>query len=285
MDGVINIYKPEGITSFDVIRDLRKLCNTKKIGHTGTLDPLAKGVLPVCIGRATKLVDYIMNDFKIYKAHLKLGIVTDTYDREGKVLRTCPLNSSIDEIASVINSYIGDSLQTPPMFSALKINGKKLYELARQGIEVEREKRPITIYSIDIENIINEDVVFTVKCSKGTYIRSLCYDIGEKLKCGGTMWGLERLQTGTFTVENSVPLSQLTSENVNNYIISIEEALNKYEKVTFQTNYEIKLKNGVPLYNTFNLVEGRMYRVYIENKFIGIGNVTSNYLKMKNLFV
>lgn len=285
MDGVINIYKPEGITSFGVVRDIRKICHTKKVGHTGTLDPLAKGVLPVCIGKATKIVDYIMNEFKLYRAHLKLGVVTDTYDREGKIIREHTVDSSIEEIETAINSFIGESFQIPPMYSALKVNGKKLYELARQGIEIEREKRAINIYEINILEISKDNVVFDVKCSKGTYIRSLCYDIGEKLGCGGVMWGLERLQTGTFNVANSIELNLLNSENVNNYIIPIETVLLKYGKINFDNKYESKLNNGVAIYNDFNLIESTIYRVYIENVFIGIGASNNNYFKMKNLFV
>lgn len=285
MDGIINIYKPQGITSFDVIRSLRKICNTKKIGHTGTLDPLATGVLPVCIGKATKLVDYIMSDFKVYRAQLKLGITTDTYDREGKIINTSEVNNSVKEITSVINSFVGDSLQVPPMYSALKVNGKKLYELARQGIQVERKKRPITIHKIEILNISKDYILFDVTCSKGTYIRSLCYDIGEKLGCGGTMWNLERIQTGVFNIKNSVPLEKLNSENVNDYIISIEDALYRYNKVNFHSRYEKKLKNGVPIINNFNLHDNELYRVYVNENFIGIGTVNNNYFKMKNLFI
>ena len=173
MNGILNVFKPTGMTSFDVVRIIKKISNVKKVGHAGTLDPEASGVLPVCIGKATKAIDYIMGDFKIYEAELKLGVITDTYDREGKILRESEVNASDEEIIQVINSFIGEIKQVPPMYSALKVNGKKLYELARAGIEIEREARPIIIYDIDITDIKIPYVKFRVKCSKGTYIRSL----------------------------------------------------------------------------------------------------------------
>lgn len=287
MDGVINIYKPIGITSFDVVREIRKLAKTKKVGHTGTLDPLACGVLPVCIGKATKIVDYIMNDYKIYKAHLKLGITTDTYDKEGKILQEKEVNLSKDNVVNVINSFIGEVAQIPPMYSAIKIKGKKLYELAREGIEIERQARNIIIYSINIIKIELPDIIFEVKCSKGTYIRSLCYDIGKKLECGGTMWALERVASGNFNKYSTTVLRDLTEKNIEENLISVEEALKNYEKISINDKMKNLLINGVRIKDR-SLLNGIqkniLYRIYTEDEnFIGLGIRTNEGLKMEKL--
>lgn len=289
MDGVINVYKPTGMTSFDVVSKIRKISNTKKVGHTGTLDPEASGVLPICLGRATKIVDFIMNDYKIYKAELKLGIVTDSYDKEGTILEEKPINSSKEEIISAIKSFIGDIEQVPPMYSALKVNGKRLYELARKGIEIERLPRKVTIHDIEILEINVPDVKFIVKCSKGTYIRSLCYDIGRLLGCGGAMWGLERLATGDFTIENSIALADLTSDNISKNIIPMEDALNTFEPITLEDRFERLILNGVTIKDKSllnNLEFNRIYRVYLKsNRFIGLGEKFESGFKIIKMLV
>lgn len=287
MDGILNIYKPQGMSSFDVVRKVRNLCHMKKVGHTGTLDPLASGVLPVCIGRATKFADYIMNSDKIYFAELKLGIVTETFDREGKILKECTVKKSNNEISDAISNFIGEIQQIPPMYSAIKVNGKKLYELARKGITVEREKRTIKITSIEILKIEMPYVFMNIHCSKGTYIRSLCYDIGEKLGCGGTMWNLERISTGDFNKDESVPLHDLTEENIQSYLMPIESALKCYDKITIDSIYEKKLLNGVPIEdeNILNCSQSnKIYRVYLSSgKFIGLGEKCSDKFKIIKL--
>lgn len=288
MNGIINVYKPTGITSFDVVKKVRYLSKTKKVGHTGTLDPLACGVLPICIGNATKVVDYIMNDKKEYVAELRLGFATDTYDREGTVIFENEIDLDNRVVIDAIKSFEGNILQVPPMYSALKINGQKLYELARQGIEVERKPRPVSIYSIDIISINLPYVLFKVICSKGTYIRSLCYDIGNKLNCGGTMWNLERVATGIFSKQTSIPLDELTFENIEKYIISVDDALTSYNKVTFSNKYEKLLLNGVTLSKSQineELQVDTIYKVYINDKFIGLGNLTLSGFKMFKLLL
>lgn len=289
MDGILNIYKPVGITSFDAVRTVMKICGTKKVGHTGTLDPLASGVLPICIGRATKIVDYIMSETKVYEAQLKLGIKTDTYDREGTITHEKDVNLSESDILSAFNSFTGELEQEPPMYSALKVNGKRLYELARQGIVVEREKRKITIYSLDVLNISLPLVTFRVTCSKGTYIRSLCYDIGEKLRVGGAMWNLERIQTGNFNLESSVSLDCLNKDNVSQFIIPIEEGLNKYDKISFSGNCKKLLLNGVKINNEYlikNIELNKLYRVYLDEKnFVGLGIRDDSGFKITKLLV
>jgi len=289
MDGVININKPQGITSFDVIRKIKKMTGIKRIGHTGTLDPLASGVLPICIGKATKAVECIMNNYKIYKAELKLGLITDTYDQEGKILETYNIDVTKEEIVECINSFVGISSQIPPKYSAIKINGKRAYDLARKGIDVNIDARQINIYEINILDIQIPYVTFTVNCSKGTYIRSLCYDIGLRLNCGATMWNLERIQTGNFSIENSVKLDELNLDNIKNYLIPIDQIFNLYEAYTVDTGFERLLINGVCVGDRRllkNLSEGKVYRVYNEeNIFLGLGKMVKTGFKLEKIFI
>lgn len=288
MNGVINVYKPVGCTSFDVVAALKKICNTGKVGHTGTLDPLASGVLPVCIGKATKIVDYIMEDIKIYKTQLKLGITTDTYDLEGKVTSSKNVDVNDEEIFRVIKKYMGQISQVPPMYSAIKVNGRKLYDLARAGIEIERKGRLITIYDIYDISISLPFINFTVKCSKGTYIRSLCYDIGRDLNCGAVMTKLERIKSGNFCIENSINIQSLNSENIGDYLISIENALEKYKKINLDKRFKKLLINGVKMNDPAlidNVVENVIYRVYSDNQFIGLGLRNSKEFKIIKLLI
>ncbi|WP_291584323.1 tRNA pseudouridine(55) synthase TruB [Clostridium sp. UBA6640] len=275
MFGILNIYKPTKITSFDVVRIIRKLTNEKKVGHCGTLDPEACGVLPICIGKATKAIDYIMENNKVYVAELKLGEVTDTYDIEGKVIRQCDVNVTEEEVIEAVYSFKGNIKQVPPMYSALKVNGKRLYELAREGIEIEREARNITIHDIKVLEINLPYVKVEVNCSKGTYIRSLCYDIGEKLGCGAMMSALERTATGKFTKENSINIESLNKENIYDYIIPIENAFLNYPKVVANIKFKTLLLNGVILKDksfTADIEKDEIYRVYDEeNNLVGIG--------------
>ena len=207
--GIINVYKEKGFTSHDVVAKLRGICKQKKIGHTGTLDPEAAGVLPVCLGSATKLCDMLTDKTKEYVAVLKLGVVTDTQDLTGTVLEEHPVTVTEEQIRETIFSFQGDQLQIPPMYSALKVNGKKLYELAREGKEVERAARPITIHEIEILKEELPEITIRVSCSKGTYIRTLCHDIGQALLCGGAMASLTRTRVGSFQIGQAYPLAKL----------------------------------------------------------------------------
>lgn len=291
MNGILNIFKPMGMSSFDVVRVVKKVAKTGKVGHTGTLDPEATGVLPICIGRATKIIDYIMDSEKVYEVTFKLGIRTTTYDLEGEVLEERDTsNLSDNDILNVIKEFIGEYSQVPPMYSALKQNGVRLYELARKGIEVEREGRLINIYNIEDINIDNPYVSMKVTCSKGTYIRSLCYDIGEKLGVFATMTKLNRSKTSVFSQENSININDLTEENIENYVITMEEALNKYESITVYGKYTKLLINGVRVadnrFTKDKVINSLLYRVYDENKnFIGLGKRNNFGFKIEKLLI
>nr|DAP32028.1 MAG TPA: tRNA pseudouridine synthase B [Caudoviricetes sp.] len=292
MNGVINIYKNTGMTSFDVVAMVRRVAKMKKVGHTGTLDPAASGVLPVCLGKATKIIDYIMENKKVYRVNLKLGMVTDTYDLEGEVLREEDASHiTKDEILNCINSFVGTIDQVPPMYSALKQNGVRLYELARQGIEVHREARKITIYSIEnIKIESNDNIQMDVCCSKGTYIRSLCYDIGEKLNVGATMTALERIQNGPFTKEEAINIEDLTEELLEKHIISIEKALDSFEKIIVNEKFSKLLRNGVKVFDNRMYSEevefNKLYRVYEDNGvFLGLGKRDEKGFKLEKLLI
>ena len=207
--GMINVYKEKGFTSHDVVAKLRGICKQKNVGHTGTLDPDAVGVLPVCLGCATRLCDMLTDKDKEYVAVLRLGITTDTQDATGKVLAEKEVSVSEEEVRAVIASFEGEQLQIPPMYSALKVNGKKLYELAREGKEIERKARPIVVHEIEILSENMPEFTIRVKCSKGTYIRTICHDIGQKLSCGGVMVSLKRTKVGNFGIEDAYTLSQI----------------------------------------------------------------------------
>ena len=207
--GMINVYKEKGFTSHDVVAKLRGICKQKKIGHTGTLDPDAVGVLPVCLGCATRLCDMLTEKDKEYVAVLRLGVTTDTQDITGKVLSEKEVTESVEKVREVISSFEGEQLQIPPMYSALKVNGKKLYELAREGKEIERKARPIVVHEIEILSENMPEFTIRVKCSKGTYIRTICHDIGQKLSCGGAMVSLKRTKVGNFGIEDSYTLSRI----------------------------------------------------------------------------
>lgn len=291
MNGVLNIFKPKGMSSFDAVRVVKKVAGTGKVGHTGTLDPEATGVLPICIGRATKIIDYIMDSEKVYEVTLKLGIRTTTYDLEGEVLEERdPSHLTEEEILNAINSFKGEYSQIPPMYSALKQNGVRLYELARKGIEVERKGRLVNIDNLEDIKINNPYISMKVTCSKGTYIRSLCYDIGEKLGVFATMTQLNRAKTSVFSQEKSININELTKENINDYILSMEEALEKYDKIIVNKKYVKLLVNGVRVadgrFTKDKVINNKLYRVYDdENNFIGLGERNDAGFKIEKLLI
>ena len=291
MNGILNVYKNRGMSSFDVVRKIKFLAHEKKVGHTGTLDPEATGVLPVALGKATKIIDYIMNSSKAYEVKLILGKKTTTYDLEGEVVSEKDVSHIKEEEAmDVVLSFIGEIDQIPPMYSALKKNGVRLYDLARQGIEVEREARRITIHDITDIKIELPYISMTVCCSKGTYIRSLCYDIGEKLNVGATMTMLNRSATSVFKQEDSINIEDLTEENIENHLITIEEALRNFPKLTVESSFTKLLVNGVNVFDkrltNEKRTQGVLYRVYDnEGLFIGLGKQEDRGFKIEKLLL
>lgn len=242
------MYKEAGFTSFDVVAVLRGILKQKKIGHTGTLDPDAEGVLLVCVGNATKLCDMLEGYTKTYRCTMLLGRETDTEDTTGKVIKESPVSVTQDEVRDCIKSFEGGIAQVPPMYSALKKDGKKLYELARLGIEVERKARPVTIYSVEICSIDLPRVVFEVTCSKGTYIRSLCRDIGNKLGCGACMEHLVRTAVSSFDIKNSLKLSDIEkavqNDNLSEFVLPTQAAFSELESLKVQKGASKYIDNG-----------------------------------------
>lgn len=249
--GIINIYKEKGYTSHDVVAKLRGILQMKKIGHTGTLDPDAQGVLPVCLGKATRLCEMLTEKEKVYEAVLLLGVETDTQDTSGTVLAKYPVTVSEEQVKNVIEQFQGEYQQIPPMYSALKVNGKKLYELAREGKVIERKARTVEIYEIVVLNIKLPRVKIQVRCSKGTYIRTLCYDIGEKLGCKGCMEELVRTRVSGFRIEEAVSLKKVeefvASGKVEEYILAVDQILKEYPAIIVQKESSHLLYNGNPL--------------------------------------
>ena len=281
INGIINIYKEAGFTSHDVVAKLRGIVKQKKIGHTGTLDPDAVGVLPVCFGNATKLCDMLTDKSKEYRACMLLGETSDTQDAGGTILSRTQVNVSEEEVRDAVMSFLGEYDQIPPMYSALKVNGKKLYELARQGVEIERKPRRVEIHHIKIEEINLPRVTFSVGCSKGTYIRTLCADIGDRLGCGALMETLQRTRVGNFHIEQALKLSQieeLVRENrLEEYVIAPDAVFEEYESLTVMPEFDKVLLNGNKLY--FKQVravrkrfeDGEWTRVYASNgTFTGV---------------
>lgn len=281
MDGIIVVNKPKGCTSHDVVNKVRWIVK-EKVGHTGTLDPLATGVLPLLIGKGTLCSKYLINHDKEYQVSLKLGVSTDTMDAEGKVLEEKEVDDSILEksnIEKILSSFVGKQEQEPPMYSAIKVAGKKLYEYARKGEKVEVPKREIEIYNIELVGInkLSKEIEFKVSCSKGTYIRSLCTDIAKKLGTIGYMSGLERLKVGEFSIKNSIVIDDKTDKkSLEKHIISIEELFKDKEEIELNSKKLMLFLNGVRLSNEN---KDGVYRIYSSGKFIGLGTVKNNLLK------
>ncbi len=299
-NGILNINKPEGWTSQDVVAKLRGRLHIRRVGHTGTLDPMATGVLPVCFGKATRIIEYYDDDFKTYEAEMKLGMVTDTLDITGTVLETKPVDVSEEDVIQTIDSFRGWITQIPPKYSALKVNGKPLYKYAREGVEVEIKSRKIYVEDIQpVEVNLGENrILFRVTCSKGTYIRTICDDIGKKLGCGGTMTSLQRIQSGCFRVEDARTLPEIlemTDEELERCVIPMDETLVHLGRI------ELKSMESVPFYYNGREIDtgyvnvlaspavpeamqkesrlGDKYRVYDpEGKFLGISSLRENTL-------
>lgn len=247
MDGIVIVDKPQDWTSQDVTARLRRVFNTRRIGHGGTLDPMATGVLPVFVGRATRGVEFFEHAEKTYEAVLRLGLTTDTEDVTGTVLTEAPVSATDEQIAETLEAFRGNIMQVPPMYSALKVNGQKLCDLARKGKTVERQPRPITIHELTLLERGENTLHLRVRCSKGTYIRTLCKDIGEALGCGGCMERLRRVQAGEYTIEEAVPLQELLdTAEPEKYLRSVDTMFRNYPAVTLTANQEKRCRNGNP---------------------------------------
>jgi tRNA pseudouridine55 synthase len=291
MSGLLLINKPQGMTSFGVVAKVKRLTGERHVGHTGTLDPMATGVLPVFTGRATKLCDFMLCADKSYTAGIRLGVVTDTLDITGKVISRADVSVSVREIDGVLAGFLGDGKQTPPMFSAIKKDGVRLYRLAREGKTADVPARDITVFSLVRESEPDENGEFTVSCSvsKGTYIRSLVRDIGEKLGCGATLSALVRTKTAGFGIEQCVPLDTLTAENINDYILPADTAVSGFPRVFVTAPQAFRFSNGGALcldrLPRVDFADGEIIRVYSKDLFIGLGAVSlcENELKFKCL--
>jgi tRNA pseudouridine55 synthase len=281
ISGVINVYKEKGFTSHDVVAKLRGILKQKKIGHTGTLDPDATGVLPVCLGRGTKLCDMLTDKSKTYEAVMLLGRETNTQDTSGTTLKEMNVTVTEEEVRQAIMKYLGEYEQIPPMYSALKINGKKLYELAREGKEVKRKARNVQIIELEIIEMALPRVRIKVSCSKGTYIRTLCHDIGQDLKCGACMEKLIRIRVGSFLIKDSLKLGEIEekvkSGSLGEFIIPVDQMFEGYTKVIVKSEYNKLIYNGNPFlmehcHDTSHSIDrSKEVRVYDEEEqFIGI---------------
>jgi len=295
LKGIINILKPPGMTSHDIVSVVRRRLSFKKVGHTGTLDPNAAGVLPICIGQATKVSQFLLDSKKKYRGELTLGIETDTQDSYGSIISQKEVKVTEADIRRAFNASTGEIFQVPPMYSALKVNGQKLYDLAREGIEVERRPRPVTVDSLDILHIRNNKILFDITCSKGTYVRTICKDIGDALGTGGMMSFLLRTATGSFDLTTAITLDELQhAEDPTALLMPLDYALKHMKRVEVIQRAEKYALNGNSLFLeqiVFNdkINIGESVRVYIQDEIIGIAEITADdntqMLKFSRLFI
>ena len=283
MNGIVIVDKPQDWTSQDVTARLRRVFNTRRIGHGGTLDPMATGVLPVFVGRATRGVEFFEHAEKTYEATLRLGLATDTEDITGTVLEERPVTVTEAEFLAILAQFRGEILQVPPMYSALKVNGQKLCDLARKGKEVERKPRPITIFELECLEFTGDTAKLRVRCSKGTYIRTLCKDIGEALGCGGCMAALRRVTAGEYGIENAVPLQELLdTEAPEKYLQNVDTMFTQYPAVTLTEKQEQRCRNGNSF--TLKMADGR-YRVYSQSgEFLALSQVEGDIMSTVKSF-
>lgn len=249
--GILNIHKPTGISSHRVVHTIRQAGKLARVGHAGTLDPMATGVLLICIGQAVRISEYLMDHDKKYRARVRLGIETDTYDATGNIVAQHEVQVTLGQIESALSSFVGKLAQMPPTYSAIKKDGVPHYKLARRGVQVETQPRDVEIYSIALREIALPEIEFDVHCSKGTYIRSLAHDVGEKLGCGGHLSALTRIAVGNFVIDEAMPLDQvcqaLADGSIERYLIPMDEALLRFEAVVVDPQTAKQIQNGIPL--------------------------------------
>ena len=279
--GIINLYKPAGKTSHDMVYFIRRTLGIKRVGHTGTLDPCAEGILPILVGRATSLSDFLMAGDKVYTATIKLGITTDTYDTSGTILEEKEVSTTLSDIEKAAQSFKGETEQLPPMYSAIKIGGTKLYHLAREGKEVERPKRKITVFDISVFDYDKDNNEFKMKvhCSKGTYIRSLCHDLGNMLGCGAVMSALVRNRTGIFDESSSLScemIEKLVKDGDTSFLIPPDKVLGCYPAITVNDEISKKVQNGIMLRTNQLGIDpdvGDKIRIYDNNQFLCLAKI------------
>jgi len=291
VNGIINIYKEKNFTSHDVVAKLRGILKIRKIGHTGTLDPDAVGVLPICINRATKVCDMLTDKDKVYETVMLLGVTTDTQDTSGEILLEKEVTANEEEVKAVINTFVGEYAQIPPMYSALKVNGKKLYELAREGIEIERKARNVTIYSIEILEVSLPRIRMRVHCSKGTYIRTLCHDIGIKLNCGACMEELKRTKVSIFDIKDAYTLAEVETimkdGKIEEIIMPIDKIFCEYKKLSILEQYDKLVYNGNKfkencIEEKYTFSQSEQCRVYdSKGEFVGVYEYVEKYKEFK----
>ncbi len=296
LNGILNILKPPGMTSHDVVSTIKRKLDVKKVGHTGTLDPNAAGVLPICVGQATKISHYLLDSKRKYRVELTLGIKTDTEDIYGTIMDRSTFIPTDGEIKRTILDFVGNYNQIPPMYSAIRVKGRRLYELAREGIEIKRDPRTVTIHDIDIIKIENNRAMFDVLCSRGTYIRTLCHDIGNILGCGGTMSFLLRMQFSKFGLATTITLEELLkTERVKDLLLPLDYPLKHMPKAFVEPASVKQALNGNDIYfyhlgNNKNILPETRMLIYIEKQFIGFGtikcdNAGRNYIKILRLLL
>ena len=310
INGILLLDKPSGFTSFDVCAVVRGMLHTKKVGHSGTLDPMATGVLPILVGSATRALDLIPSHDKTYVAGFRLGITTDTLDITGNIISECDVNVNIEELEEVLRHFTGTIMQTPPMYSAVSVGGKKLYDLARQGLEVEREARPVTIHSLTLEeyDVVNACGLLTASCSKGTYIRTLIDDIGKALGCGAALTSLRRTEASGITIDRCMTLAEAQEYKDNGILesklLSLDKIFEEYPAVYLSENQAVRFINGATLalerlqppvingvrqserLNAEKYPQDSLYRVYsrADNNFLGLGVKKTDELRVKKRF-
>ncbi len=287
MRGILNINKPKGITSFDVIAKLRKILNIKKIGHAGTLDPLATGVLPIFISNTTRLIQFAPK-VKSYRAYARLGIETQTYDAQGEIISKNITDYNLEEIKNILHKFEGKYLQTPPIYSAISVNGKRLYEYARKNQEVEIPQKEVEIFNIEVVDFLIEGdfplLIFDINCAGGVYVRSVIHDLGQKLKTGAMMENLTRTMSANLKIEDSVKLDDLTAENVSDYIINPRQVLNLEEILLNDIDFD-KIQKGQFISNTSKNVSDNFVKLVYNDNLVGIGLTDDDLIKPKVVLV
>lgn len=285
-EGLLLVDKPSGMTSHDVVAVVRRIAGIRRVGHAGTLDPLATGLLVLSCGRATRLIEYLVGTDKTYEATIRLGQATDSYDSEGVVTATAPVNSTAEEVAATLARFVGQIEQRPPRFSAVKRDGRRAYKLARAGEEFELPTRPVTIHSLELLSFGSPELRLGISCSSGTYIRSLAHDIGQELGCGGHITALRRSTVGRFQIADSVPLNRLTAENIADHLLPVDTAAAALPELTFDIDDAKRLMNGLKVARTESENVGQLARAYSPGRaFLGIVAAEEGYWRPRKMFV